>query len=167
VFYSDLSWQNHVDYLLKKVAKRYFIMYELNRARITPDDIIAVYCTIIRGVLEYACPVWHSGLTVAQSNDIEKVQMRCLHIIFPELSYSDALAVSGLDRLDRRRDDIVKKTFSSIKQPNNVIHDVLNKYLRPPSYRIFRQQPFEYILPAARTNRFLNSFFPYCINNKY
>ena len=36
----------------------------------------------IRSVLEYACLVWHPGLTSKLSEDTEHVQKRCLRIIF-------------------------------------------------------------------------------------
>jgi len=35
-------------------------------------DILCVYCTVIRSILEYACPVWHPGLTKKLSKDTEK-----------------------------------------------------------------------------------------------
>ena len=59
-------------------------------------DIVYIYCSVIRSVLEYACPVWHPGLTSKLSKDIERVQKRCFRIIFPQLSYSEALDKSGL-----------------------------------------------------------------------
>ena len=37
------------------------------------------------------------------SKDIEHVQKRCLKIIYPKLSYSEALEESGLVYLDMRR----------------------------------------------------------------
>jgi len=33
--------------------------------------ILCVYCSVIRSVLEYACAVWHPGLTKKLSQDIE------------------------------------------------------------------------------------------------
>jgi len=38
------------------------------------------------------------------SKDIERVQKRCLKIIYSKLSYSEALEESGLVRLDTRLD---------------------------------------------------------------
>jgi len=35
----------------------------LIRAVVPMNDIVCVYCSIIRSILEYACPVWHPGLT--------------------------------------------------------------------------------------------------------
>jgi len=46
----------------------------LVRAGLPTSDILCVYCSIIRSVLEYACPVWHPGLTKKLSKDIERVQ---------------------------------------------------------------------------------------------
>ena len=63
----------------------------MKRSGVCNLDIIAVYCSLIRSVVEYASPVWHSGLTKNQSDLIECVQKRCLRIIFPELSYSVAI----------------------------------------------------------------------------
>ena len=63
------------------------------------NDVIAVYCSLIRSILEYACPVWHCGLTKGQSDEIEGVQRRCLKILFPDLSYKDALQITGLELL--------------------------------------------------------------------
>ena len=60
------------------------------------------------------------------------------------------------------------KTFNLIKEPHNILHSILDQYVRPPTSRIFRQKPYEYELPpAAKTNRYLRSFFPYCIRKKY
>ena len=86
---SDLSWDAHVIYMLNKVGKRMFCIHYLARAGISEADIVHVYCSIIRSVLEYACPVWHPGLTKAQSKEIERVQKRCLRVIYPSLTYSE------------------------------------------------------------------------------
>jgi hypothetical protein len=82
----DLCWPAHVAFLLKKVSKCVHILYQLVRAGVSANNIIAVYCSVISPILEYACPVWHPGLTKAQSEDLEQVQKRCLKIIWPNLS---------------------------------------------------------------------------------
>lgn len=69
--------------------------------------MILIYCQVICSVLEYACAIWHNDLTITLYNDVERVQRRCLHIIYPDLSYSDALSVSGLERLSV----VVKKSL--------------------------------------------------------
>ena len=164
IFSSDLSWGQHVSYILQKISKRYHLIFELARIRIPCHEIIQIYCAIIRSVLEYACAVWHSGLTAAQSQDIERVQMRCLRIIFPELKYDDALLKSGLDRLSVRRETIVQETFREIQLPNHVLHNLLP--IRPDHNFNFGNS-YPYAVPAPRTNRYSNSFIPYCIRKLY
>jgi hypothetical protein len=95
--------------MLQKIPKRYYIIFQLAKIGIAHREIVMIYCAIIRSILEYACVVWHSGLTIAQSEDIERVQKRCLRIIYPELSYKDALFVAGLNKLCDRREDLVRK----------------------------------------------------------
>ncbi len=87
----------------------------LVRARVKPIDIVTVYCSTIRSILEYASPVWHSGLTVAESRSIESVQIRCLKMIYPDLSYNQALFVSGLEKLVDRRLVAARNIFNGLK----------------------------------------------------
>ena len=110
-----------------KVAKRFFVIYSLLRAGVSDSDIIAVYCSLIRSVLEYACPVWHPGITVKQRNQLESVQKRFLRIIFPDTSYADSLKISELQCLFERRESICKDLFQEIKNPNHILHCLLAK----------------------------------------
>jgi hypothetical protein len=94
---SDMSWDFHVDYIVKKVVKRTFCIKTLVHSGIRPHDVIQVYCSVIHTILEYACPVWHPGLTKKLSKEIECIQNRCLKIVVPTLSYSRALDEAKLD----------------------------------------------------------------------
>jgi len=70
-------------YLLRKVVKRMYCINYLVRAGVPTCDVVCVYTSIIRSVLEYACPVWHPGLTQKKlSKDIERVQKHCLKLLF-------------------------------------------------------------------------------------
>ena len=133
-------------YILRKVAKRMYCINYLFRAGVPASDIVCVYNSIIRSVLEYAWPVWHPGLTKKLSKDIECVQKRCLKLLFPALSYTEYIFMSiyiwvyiheyiyiysytkcGLERLDDRRDMITQSMFRQIKDPKHPLH-----YLLPP-----------------------------------
>ena len=50
VISSDLSWQPHVDFILKKATKRIYCIHYLVRAGIRDKDIIIIYCYIIHWV---------------------------------------------------------------------------------------------------------------------
>ena len=58
---ADFSWNAHVETIITKARKRVFIIYQLKRAGISQTDLIRIYVTVIRPVLEYACPVWHTS----------------------------------------------------------------------------------------------------------
>ena len=84
-------------------------------AGVIPSDIVIIYCSVIRSVLEYACPVWHPGLTQKQDKDIERVQKRSLKLIFPDLTYTEALVETGLKKLSTRRENVAQQMFHEIK----------------------------------------------------
>ena len=56
---------------------------------------------------EYCSVVWHSTLTVEQAQNLENIQKLSLKIILGPsyTSYSQALEVTGLDRLELRREN--------------------------------------------------------------
>ena len=134
-------------------------------AGVDKSDIVNVYSAIIRSVVEYACPVWHCGITKKQSNDVECVQRRCLKILYPELSYADALFVSGLERLDVRRANMVRILFEQVKKPNHVLHNLLLIRVVDPLLPVTRDV-YHYRLPTFKTARPLRSFINYCINKR-
>ena len=80
---SDLKWTEHVDAITSKAASRLYFLKQLRRADVPTTDLLHFYTTVVWPVLEYACPVWHSGLTIAQSNQLESVQKRAIRIVYP------------------------------------------------------------------------------------
>ena len=164
MFTNDLSWSAHVDYILKKVSKRIYCMHYLTRAGIKECDSVIIYCSIIRSVLEYACPVWHPGLTVKQSDEIERVQRRCLKLIFPASTYDEALIKSGLEKLETRRENQTHELFVQIKSENHVLHSLL-PYRDSSCLRTRNSYPFN--IPITKSTRYGRAFIPYCISKRY
>ena len=66
----------------EKGSKRLYAIRALKKCRLTDRQLILVYCSIIRSVLEYASPAW-AGLTQYLSDQIESIQKRAHKIIFP------------------------------------------------------------------------------------
>ena len=163
---NDLSWDVHVEYMLKKVAKRMYCINCLIRIGADASDIISVYCSIIRSILDYACPVWHPGLTKCQHKTIERVQKRFIKILYPSLSYSEGLTLSGLERLYDRRERLTKEMFNEIKNHNHVLHDILPVRSQMTSSYNLRNK-YEYKIPIAKKTRYGRDFVPYCINRRY
>ena len=54
---NDLTWNRHVDTMVQKASKRRFMLYQLKRAGIRQADMVTIYLTVVRPIVEYACPV--------------------------------------------------------------------------------------------------------------
>ena len=55
---SDRTWNKQFENIVAKAGKRVNLLYQLKRAGITIHDLVTIlYVTVIRPVLEYACPV--------------------------------------------------------------------------------------------------------------
>ena len=67
----------------KKTAKRVYMLYQLKRAGIRQTDLVNVYVSVVRPVLEYACPVWHTNLPKYLSDNIEMIQKKSIEIYIP------------------------------------------------------------------------------------
>ncbi len=59
---SDLTWTVHVDNIRKKAGKRVYMLYKLKRAGVAQRDLLKIYLSVIRPVLEYPCPAWSTCL---------------------------------------------------------------------------------------------------------
>jgi gmma-aminobutyric acid receptor subunit gamma/cGMP-dependent protein kinase 2 len=165
IFNSKLTWDDHVAYIVGKASKRIFSIRQLMRAGVKTCDVIVVYCSVVRSVLEYACEVWHPGLTNAQSDVLEAVQRRCLRIIFPQLSYRESLESSKLEKLSVRRERVVIELFSKVKCPSHPLHCLLTRRTELAGKELRAQYPFK--IEVGRTSRIARSFINYCIQKRF
>ena len=100
---SNLNWKKHTHEIGKKISRGIGILSKLRHfvtidilSYIIPWCILSwligglltimqleqVYCSIVRSVLEYACPVW-AALPKYLGDAIESVQKRALRIVLP------------------------------------------------------------------------------------
>ena len=100
---NNLKWEEQVKCMVSKANTRKYFISVLRHAGVQMSDLIKCYCTFIRPILEYASPVWHSGLTCHQSDMLERIQMQVLRTVLPDSSYREALIISGLLTLKERR----------------------------------------------------------------
>ena len=67
-------------------------------------DLVQIYITYIRSILEPSCVIWHSTLTKDDSDYLERVQKNSLWYILKEkyINYKNSLKVLHLETLYQR-----------------------------------------------------------------
>ena len=102
--------------MVGKGNKRLYMLRTLSKYGLTTGDLVLVYIGFVRPVLEYACQVWHPGLTVAECKSIERVQKRACRIILGQnyTCYSSALTELSLTSLSQRRHDLCSSYARSL-----------------------------------------------------
>ena len=68
--------------------------------------------------MEYACHVWHTILTVNESEILESTQNRAIRIIEQDLSYQEVINITGLEPLQSRR-QMSRDFFLKIVSPKH------------------------------------------------
>ena len=113
-----------------------------NWSNYSSKDLVKIFATVIRPVIEYAVPVYHSLLTEDQNCLIESLQRRTLKVIYGhKISYARALEISGLPTLEDRRKKIVKKFVLKLSTNSNFSHWIPTH--RPYVYNMRNVQKYQ------------------------
>ena len=124
----DLKWNKHVDYIYKKACKKLYSLRVLRRAGVEQRNILKVYVTTIRPVLEYAVPIWQA-IPDYLSERIESIQTRALRIIVPSIdNYNEAMMMAQIPTLESRRELLCKKYGTKMKKDDHPLHFMLPKH---------------------------------------
>ena len=147
--------------MISRASRRLFLLYALRGFGAPVGDILAVFQTYIRPLLEYACPVWHSSITREQSRHIEMVQKRSCRLMFGSRyeHYDTALLELGINKLSDRREQL------ALKYGQKLLNSERHQHLLPAkstSMYYLRNQK-KYQEPKIRTVRYSNSTIPYVI----
>ncbi len=159
---NDLTWDTHITYIQKKAKQRLYSLVLLKRAGVSPEDITAIYCSIIRPILEYGCQVWHGGATQEQKRMLESIQKRALRISFPEDDYNQACERTKLPTLDERRIKLCKSLFLKALNPDDKLNYLFADCIQHD--HVLRKSN-AYKLPKCKTDRYKNTFVPFCLYN--
>ena len=100
-------------------------------------------------------PYWGPMITVEESRRLERIQRTALHVILGErfLTYSNALGITGLERLDIRRQSLLKKFAMKTMSSPKFAHWF-------ESVHITRQIKSTWKEVVTRTERFKKSAIP-------
>ena len=155
---SNLKWNDHINSIVTKASKRLYIIRILRRNGVPVEDLIEIYFTLIRSVLEYCCPVWHNALPLYLAERLERVQKRAFRIILPEYTYSDALIFLKCPRLVERREKLCLKTLENIPERSPLFNHIPAP--RATCYDYNLRKPNALTTIKCRTERYRRSFFP-------
>ena len=140
----DLKWDSQIDHLCKNANKRLFMLRTLKRFGFNTSELITVYRGYIRPIIEYADVIWHSSLTLKQSQTLESIQRRACKIMlgFEYVSYVNALEICDLDLLSARRET------HCLNFARSLLKSERTKMLIPPADRRFMANSLE-IAPTS------------------
>ena len=159
---SNLSWEEHVNAITSRASQHLYFLHLLKRVWVSMDNLIRVYCSLIRPTVEYACQVWHGDLTKDKTKSIESIQKRALDIIMPDTEYDLALQISELPTLADRRVDLCKKMFTEIQNADYKLHHLL------PDLKanvLGLRSKAKYPLPKCNTEQSKDCFINWCLFN--
>ena len=155
-----------MDYVLKSVRKRFYMLYRARQFKFSVDTLFRIYTWFIRTTLEYAVPVWHSGINACHSLTLERVQKRCMRIILGAryIDYDSALAKFNTSTLEKRRIALCYK-FAK-----NLLKSPRHRHFLPPTFREIHEHNTRgssggRLIPSVlcKRARYYNSSIPYMV----
>ena len=136
----------------------------MKRCSVSVDDLLHYYKSVIRPTIEYACPVWQSGLTNDQRDRLESLQRRALKLISNSYDYELYCVIYDIEPIAVRLDNLARQFFYKICRSTDCINYLLpNK--RPLDLLNRLRQPNSLPGILCKTNRFYRSFIPYAIQH--
>ena len=154
---SDLKWHTQVKSMCKKAYCSIWMLTRLKKLGASEKMLLDLYQKHVRSVVEYATPVWNSGLTDWDKSEIERIQKTALSVIFNEHSYTKKLKLSNLQKLCDRRDVMcIKFAQKTVKNQK-----FINWFVIKQNSKNTRQKNEKYEEPKFRCERYKNSPIPY------
>ena len=100
----------HVTKMCEKFRARLWGFRRLKLAGLPISDLLKIYTTVLRPILEFACVTFGPMLTNELSDTVERLQLKVLKIAYGlHVSYNAALTASGQKTLKTRRNDLLRK----------------------------------------------------------
>ena len=157
---SDLKWSKHVEQIVHK-ANRVLGLLKRTVGGKNKDIFSNLYKTLVRPILEYACPVWSPHLA-KDIHEIEKIQRRPSRIALnqrrQEMAYEERCEILKWNSLEQRRD------FLSLVECYKIVFN-LNGLNFSDYFELCRNtqsrsnHPYKLQTKLAKLNCYKNSFF--------
>ena len=161
VIRSDMKWASNTEYICKRASKKLWILRRLKCLGANSEQLLDIYGKQVRSLVEFAVPAWHGAITVVEKQDIERIQKVALHIILGENydNYLDALKVTKLEPLEKRRDKLCLKFARKAEKSEK-----FKMWFKAKPKIYTRQADDKYWKAVARTGRLQKSSVSYLTN---
>ena len=157
---SNLGWDSQINQMVGRANKTTWALRRMKSLGVDTQTLVEYWKAEGRVHLEFACPVWHSSITKAQRQSLERSQRVAMAAIvgFWEPSLTQQLQVLGLDRLDVRRETISRR-FARSTATRSRHSDIFS--LAPEAPERKAKHRLKYREPMARTAAYRKSAVPY------
>ena len=156
----DLRWDKHISEICKRAYPRIKMLTKLRYAGLPTEDLVEIYCLMIRSLTEYCSSSFHSSLNQRLESKLEAIQKTSLRVILGEMyiSHTAALKMCGLSTLSvRRKQKCIQFALKCTKHPTNFTMFPLN----PSKDTHFVRKREKYKVNMARTDKYKKSAIPY------
>ena len=156
IIQNDLKWDQNTAHIVKKANARLVLLRKLATFSLPVEDLKIIYILYIRSLLEQSAIVWHSSLTIENSEDLERVQKNAMYIIMKDryTGYENALKSLGLQTLsDRRRELCLRFALKCVKDGKN--SDIFPR--NPRNHKMKTRNQEKYKIQFANTGRLKKS----------
>ena len=141
----NLTWNAHVNEVVKKASKKLYFLVQLKRARLPPSNLVLFYLSCVRSTVDYKVPTFYNALPQYLKNELVRIEKRALSIIFPSMSYNKACEVLGITPITEHQSQLCSKLLDAIvTDSKHKLHDLLPQE-NNASYNFRNNRPF--VLP--------------------
>ena len=163
VISDDLKWHRNTNYLTKKANKKMRMLHIAAKFTKNREHLKHIYKTFIRSNLEFSSTVWHSSLSVADRQDLERVQKAAVKVILGKeyQNYEKALCELKLESLNDRREAMALK-FAKKSLENSNFSKLFP--LREVKHGMKVRRSDKYAVKSSNTKRHKESAVPYLQN---
>ena len=99
----------HVQTMCSKFLCKLWGFRKLKSSGMSQGDLLTVYTSVLRPIIEFASPTYGPMLTQDLCNKIEQLQLRAMKIVYGScVSYGTVLRMTKLETLEKRRINAIK-----------------------------------------------------------
>ena len=106
---SDGKWSKNTKYIVKRAMSKIWMLRILKWLGADKATLLESYNKFVRSLMETSAPLWHSSLTSAETDTIERVQKVAFVVLSSSSSYKTKLLSLGEKTLKERRLELCRR----------------------------------------------------------